>query len=110
MKMDAHCIVAPEYDRVLTEECGENQLMVPRRYSLHEETWTRDDSKPYWDYHYLSFPEASDQTYGYAIQVQGWNKRTIFEVDDTMTYQGSGWVANRKYFMEIGRASCRERV
>ncbi len=100
MKCDSHCIFAPGYDKVLTKDCAENWIMIPRRYRLHEATWTK--VSPIVDYHYLTFPEESDQHYGYSLQVAAWPRRRIDDVliDDVMTFQGSCWVANKKYFME----------
>jgi len=99
MKLDAHCIVCKDFDRI-AEDCQENWFMAPRRYSLHEETWTRDEEWPIRDYHYLTFPGTADTTYGHSLQVANWPKTGEAEIDDTMTIQGSCWVANRKYFME----------
>lgn len=99
MKLDAHCAIAKGFDKVLTDDCKENWLMVPRRYALDELTWT--NSPPIIDYHYLIFPELADSSYGYSMQVAGWRKRKDeLEIDDIMTFQGSCWFANRKYFME----------
>ena len=100
MKLDAHCAVAKGFDEVLKKDCKKNWIMVPRRYSLDEVNWKRREDKPFWDYHYLSFPASSDQTYGYSMQVFASFYKNSKEIDDTMTIQGSGWIANRKYFME----------
>lgn len=99
MKIDAHCAVAKGFDEVLINDCKENWLMVPRRYALNEATWTKNS--PAVDYHYLIFPESADSSYGYSVQVTGWrSKKNELEIDDIMTFQGSCWFANRKYFME----------
>lgn len=100
MKMDAHCAVSKGFDQILIADCAENWLMIPRRYSLKETTWDRDRSWPVRDYHYLSFPEAAQKSYGYAFQVANWPKKNNLEIDDTMAFQGSCWLANRKYFMD----------
>ncbi len=100
MKIDAHCAVGEGYDQILTADCQENWLMVPRRYHLDEETWTKSTRWPVRDYHYLSFPGTADPSYGYSLQVQNWEKWNDLEIDDTPSFQGSGWVANRKYFMK----------
>ncbi len=100
MKMDAHCCVAKDFDKVLMADCKENWLMVPRRYSLNEDTWTKDESWPVRDYHYLTFPETANHSYGYAFQAVNWPKSNDLEIDDTMAFQGSCWIANRKYFMD----------
>ena len=104
MKCDAHCLFAPGYDKALTENCAENWLVIPRRYSVEEETWTRDEKRGIRDYHYLTFPHESD--YGYGMQGKEWNERSEerkdpkYDVDDQMSFQGSCWVANTKYFKE----------
>jgi glycosyltransferase involved in cell wall biosynthesis len=90
MKVDAHCIFGRGFDKILTEDCKENWLMIPRRYSINHD-WTRSDAKPYIDYHFLSYPD---------LFVINWvNRKTDMEIDGTMTFQGSCYLANREYFM-----------
>ncbi len=96
MKMDAHCTIAPGYEKSLIGE--DNWLMIPRRYSLNETTWDRVEKLPIKDYHYLSFPKQT--AYGYSFFVVADKKRNEVGVDNTMAFQGSCWVANRRYFME----------
>jgi len=103
MKSDAHCLFAPGYDVALTKDCAENWLVIPRRYSLHAAEWRPDKRMTVKDYHYLSFPRPS--SYGCGTFPQEWRERTYRrlsgpEIDDTMTFQGSCWVANKKYFMK----------
>ena len=100
MKMDAHCLVALGFDKVLIEDCPPNWLTIPRRYSVNETTWQR--KSPVVDYHYLIFPGVSDPSYGYSFQVAAWPSKRVdqLEIDDTMIFQGSCWMANRQYFME----------
>ena len=99
MKCDAHCVFAPGYDKII-EDCQENWLMIPRRYSLLEEPWDRDINSRIRDYHYLSF--LGQSSWGLGIYPIEWRRRgrESFDIDDTMTFQGSCWIANRKYFME----------
>ncbi len=98
MKIDEHCVVDKDFDRIMIENCKNNWLMIPRRYSLDEENWKRNESKPIIDYHYLSFPRESQ--YGKGLFVVPWHKYNKLEIDDTMIFQGSCWFANRKYFMK----------
>jgi glycosyltransferase involved in cell wall biosynthesis len=105
MKTDCHCLFAPGYDKVLSENCAEDWLVIPRRYSLDENRWERIDSRPYRDYHYLSFPTPVPG-YGICISNRDWLERGYrrrdpkYDIDDTMTFQGSCWFANKKYFMK----------
>lgn len=104
MKADAHCSFAPGFDKIMTANCAENWLAIPRRYSLDVENWKRGGNSTISDYHYLAFPVKSGK-YGVNLSVQNWFERTRryrdpkYDIDDTMTFQGSCWVANRKYFM-----------
>ena len=104
MKSDSHCLYGKGFDRIMAEDCQENWLMIPRRYPLNLEEWriSRGRIK---DYHFLSFPTKS--TYGFGTFPIEWRQRTYERlkdpkciIDDTMTFQGSCYFANRKYFME----------
>ena len=33
MKLDSHCAVGKGFDKILTEECKKNWLLIPRRYA-----------------------------------------------------------------------------
>jgi hypothetical protein len=105
MKADAHCLFAEGYDVALTESCAEDWLMIPRRYSLNdcEGAWERDDRRRVRDYHFLTFPTWC--RYGWfmgPIESVGWDIRGVPRdrpaIDDTMTFQGSCWLAHRGYF------------
>lgn len=102
-KIDSHCIIAPEFDRIMTESCAENWLMTPRRYSLDEIKWERNETRPIVDYHYLNFPVKSEYGYGMFAQSDFYKShhwRRIDLIDDIFTMQASCWLANRKYFMK----------
>jgi glycosyltransferase involved in cell wall biosynthesis len=104
MKSDAHCLFAPSFDTTLIKEMQENWLVIPRRYSLHAEAWKIDKRMPVKDYHYLSWPQIYSH-YGYCMFPQEWRERTSermkgYDIDDTMTFQGSCWFADRDYFMK----------
>lgn len=104
MKCDAHCAFAPGFDRMMTKYCRPNWLMIPRRYSLDTENWNRKRQSSGIDHHLITFP--SPTSYGTILTVQVWYERkylgkgSIKEIDDTMIFQGSCWLANRKYFMK----------
>jgi len=104
MKVDAHCAFAPGFDKVLTDSCKDNWLMIPMRYSLIENTWERNKRRLVVNYHYINFPMIVD--YGLSIFPMNWTKMTLkrrdskYNIDDTMTFQGSCWLANRQYFLD----------
>src|SRR5204863_9568017 len=96
MKCDAHCSFGPGFDKILAENCDTNQLMIPRRYTLDEIKWGRDLGRPFRDYHYLTYPGLTPQDW-----LQGGPKlNPRYDIDDTMTFQGSCWFANKKFFMK----------
>lgn len=104
MKCDAHCAFAKGFDKILIDSCKENWLIIPRRYSLDEITWDRNKRRPIRDYHYLTFPYSTTKNYGKSILNADWcstrKSNNGIAIDDTMIFQGSCWLANRKYFME----------
>ena len=103
MKTDAHCAFAEGWDTQLVLGSQPDWLMVPRRYSLAEETWDRAEGRPMVDYHFLSFPGDTTRSapeYGYSFQVMNTVDRKDKFIDDVMCFQGSCWFADKSYFME----------
>jgi glycosyltransferase involved in cell wall biosynthesis len=97
MKTDAHCAYAEGFDRIMIENCKDDWLLIPREYSLDENTWGIIKNRPFRDYHYLCFPTWSD-SYGLTMTPQVWRRKNYnFEylMDDTMIFQGSCWLAKR---------------
>ena len=100
MKMDSHCAVCGGFDKIV-EDMQKNWLMVPRRKSLNEETWGVDKRRIVRDYHYFNFPQKL--YYGYYMgpaSYRGPKDHKKILIDDTMTFQGSCWLADREYFLE----------
>lgn len=104
MKCDAHCFFAPGFDKIMVQNCADDWLLIPRRYSIDYLTWNIKEFWPVFDYHYFTFPSKSDR--GYAFLVRPWHEKKAeradikYDIDDLMTFQGSCWLANREYFME----------
>jgi len=104
MKVDAHCLFDQGFDKKLLEEMHDDWLVVPRRYSLNADGWKREKRMPIKDYHYLAWPQIYSN-YGYCLFPQEWKERTYermkgHDIDDTMTLQGSCWLANKNFFMK----------
>jgi len=101
MKSDSHCAYGKGFDKGLIGE--PHWLTIPRRYSLDEINWTKDEDRPIKDYHYYTFPALTNR-YGHGMYSLDWpqrgKQRAEHVIDDTMTFQGSCWFANREYFME----------
>jgi len=102
MKIDGHCSVPPDFDKILAADCEDNWLVVPRRYSLDPEAWERKLDRPVVDAHYLSYPYArpGDKTCGLHGNVWSARAKTQEHVslDDEMSSQGSCWFASRKHW------------
>lgn len=104
MKLDAHCCLSPAYDKILTTDCQDGWLIVPRMFSLNENTWTRYGNGQPIDYHYVSYPGIATRYYGnvmltpvlleYPVEWQA------EDIGDTMAFQGSCWIANKDYFLK----------
>lgn len=105
MKSDGHCLFSEGFDEVLQAECDQDWVMVPRRYSLDAENWTRKEKGPI-DYHYLQCPLDSNDG---ALHGRPWNARRDarrdIPIDDEMSSQGSCWFMSRRHFDWLGGLS-----
>lgn len=103
MKTDAHCVFEKGFDTEIIRNMEDDWLVVPRRYSLYADGWKRDLRFAPKDYHYLTYPIASG-LFGKAMFPIEWKQRARDKkdqmIDDTMTIQGSCYIANRQYFMK----------
>ncbi len=111
MKCDAHCMFALGFDEELKRNCADNWLMIPRRYSLDPENWAiQENGKGPRDYHYLSCPIWSiRERDDYSMHGLEWPQRTRerldkpeFEVDETLSWQGSCWFMACKHWERLG--------
>ncbi len=95
LKCDAHVLFAPAFDAILTEACGDREVIVPRRRRLDCENWRviTDDGKPPVDYEYLGWPELKGKVWNERAK-----ERANVQVDETPLSQGSCWVMKRSYF------------
>jgi glycosyltransferase involved in cell wall biosynthesis len=100
MKLDAHCAVSPGFDIALQEQCDDNWIVVPTKYSLNVDEWV--PCKDAWQYYYLTFPW--DLTINHiGLQDKNldrsWNTRFADKpIDDIVTFQGSCWFLSRTHW------------
>jgi hypothetical protein len=80
----------------MVENCKDDWLVIPRRYSLDDINWTSYKEKWPRDYHYLLYPFPNVIMTPHNMKMKG---REKYEIDDTMSFQGSCWLANREQFM-----------
>jgi hypothetical protein len=106
-KLDGHCMMAPGFDEVLTANCDEDWVVIPRRYSLDAEKWEVQPNRPVRDYHYLCYPDPNKKHDGGMHGVE-WLERTRerqapeYDLDDTPCMQGSCWMMSRKHWDRLG--------
>jgi glycosyltransferase involved in cell wall biosynthesis len=103
MRTDEHCDFCPGYDTILTSQIEDNWIVVPRRYALDPETWTRMPDVRAVDYEKLTILASHDKFSGLE-----WRSRAIerahIQLDETMAMQGSCWVMSRHWWdTVIGR-------
>jgi len=106
MKLDAHCILAPGYDKALQEDFEDDWVVIPRRYSLEMDTWDIRYHRPFVDYEYLGYPLHNRLVHKSktGIHAYVWDKRIEDRadqlIDENMTFQGSCWVVNKGYYLK----------
>lgn len=105
LKTDAHCSFSEGWDDILTQDCDDDWVVVPRRDRLDAENWClQDTGKPPIDYMYLSYPDDPADWGGPGLNGKPWEERNrdealrAVEVDDLMSAQGSAWFMHRPYF------------
>lgn len=96
LKIDAHCQVAPGFDRTLVRDCAPEWLMIPRRYRLDDHLWQPINTAYPRDHHYLAYPLPHYLMVPHHYRVPGSG-----EISDTLSLQGSCWLAHKQTFMQV---------
>lgn len=111
LKVDAHCMFDDGFDHKLKIGCEDDYVVVPRRYSLEPETWSRKEKNPI-DYMYLS-PELHGKEWRDHHESINSNEPRVCDsdshsanckfysdnnLDDLMSFQGSCWFMKRSYY------------
>jgi len=112
MKLDAHCAVGPEFDKILIRDCEYDMTMVPAMFNLDVETW-----KPkYFDdwahsikkgklnpYMFIGWKDGHMRSLYYPgrIRKELYNKGKNKPVDETMGCMGPGFFMHTKRFWEL---------
>lgn len=106
MKTDAHCSFESGFDEVLKSNCDIDWVVIPRRDRLDAENWCKQETgKPPIDYHYLSCPITNRD--GYSMHGNIYPERARersapeYDIDETMSFQGSLWMMHKRYFDEF---------
>jgi glycosyltransferase involved in cell wall biosynthesis len=113
-KCDDHCMFAEGFDTALANDCDDNWLVVPSRYSLNGQEWIRKYGPI--DYDYLTYPFNLDEQFGFGFHGKKWHGTYGFTggyfdrekklkhilIDDMLTFQGSCWFMPKDLFFKIG--------
>ena len=98
MKIDAHCIVSPGFDKQLIKDHQPDWIQIPRRYKLNEEKWEPNFNE-FIDYEYWIWPRNYKPVSLHGFR---WRERAIQRadktLDDTLTFQGSFWFMARDHW------------
>lgn len=95
MKCDAHCLFAEGFDLVLAGDCHHHWVLVPQRYDLEVDTWSRGKKKCTYEYiEYPSFKGRKWPEYDDRVKDK--------PLANMMTWQGSCWFMHRKRFEYFG--------
>ncbi|HAX98435.1 MAG TPA: hypothetical protein DCY12_06005 [Candidatus Atribacteria bacterium] len=99
MRTDEHCVFGKGFDRILTETCQDDWIVVPRRYFLDTQKWEVMDLPPV-DYEMLSIDKTRNKFAGV-----NWKSRTRqradIMIDETMAMQGSCWVMKKNWWDKV---------
>ena len=103
MKADGHCMFGEGFDVILSADCQDNWVSIPRRFSLDPLTWTIRDFRPIVDYEYFCFPFVDEVM---SVKTGGkWHEKTANNkdvlIDDNMAFQGSCWFTTKKHLESI---------
>lgn len=102
MKLDAHCMLSPGFDTILSSVCRDNWVCVPTRYRLDAENWkVIEDGRPRINYLYVDL--SNDEFNGKLWQEKN-KDRTLDElyIDDLIACQGSCYFMPRDHFYAMG--------
>lgn len=109
LKCDAHVMFAPGFDQQLRADYAErNWVLVPRRYALEPESWTREEPNGKYpiDYHFLSYPYERPGDVTCGLHGTAWaarrEARASIPVDEEMSSQGSCWFMHQDQWRRIG--------
>jgi len=102
MKLDAHCMVGPGFDRILIEDWQPGWTMVPTMYNLDVEKWEPKRHKRT-EYMYIGWNDKDEMRAQYysGADWKKWHSRTE-EIGETMCCMGPGWFLSAEDFWKQG--------
>ena len=99
MRLDEHCCFGRGFDKILTDDCKENEVMTARRFFLDPEKWEVMDIEPV-EHERLDITNVSDTVRKFhGKRWKDRDERQNNEMLSEMTaMQGSMWIANTEFF------------
>lgn len=106
MKLDDHCMMGPDFGRILIDSHQDYWVQIPRRYALNAEEWKieeRTDNKYPIDYMSIDFPRKG-KDHDDGMHGVPWKRpdREGIEIDDTPSMQGSCYFMLKSHFTDLG--------
>ena len=107
MRLDEHCCFGQGFDKILTDDCKENEIMTAKRFFLDPEKWEVMDIEPV-EHERLDITNVSDTVR--KFHGKRWKERDEQQKDvmisEMTAMQGSMWIANREFFLKtVGELS-----
>jgi glycosyltransferase involved in cell wall biosynthesis len=101
MRTDEHCIFGKGFDKILTETCKPNWIVVPRRYFLDTVKWQVMDLEPV-DYEKLGIQKVGNKKKfsGYPWKSRAKERKEIM-IDETWAMQGSCWLMPKLWWETV---------
>ena len=101
MRLDEHCCFGKGFDKILTDDCKENEVMTARRFFLDPDKWEVMDIEPV-EHERLDITNVSDTVRKFhGKRWKDRDERQNNEMLSEMTaMQGSCWIANREFFLK----------
>ena len=107
MKMDDHCTIGHDWDKILKSDCEDNWIVVPRRFWFNAQTWAIIEDKPHVDAMSYLYPFL--RPYRPRLTCRPDTARAERDKDELlvedMGFQGSLWFMTRKHFERLGGMS-----
>lgn len=101
MRLDEHCCFGKGFDRILTRDCKENEVMTATRYFLDPEKWEVMDL-PSIQHERLDITNVSETVrkfHGKQWKERDEQQRGVM-LSETLAMQGSMWIAHREFFLK----------
>lgn len=110
-KADEHVMMDDGWDEKLIADCGDKDVVVPRRYRLDADAWkltteTENDKRPPVDYMSIAYPfetpfDRKSGLYGGVIDTQRTEDHKDILIDETFSMQGSFYFMKKSYWDEL---------